>query len=203
MADPCIDPKSNDDFNTLIDAEHFREMDPGHTCVPVPDAPDSVTDGDYATLQIKYIADFDTPDNQTFYACADIKFVELDSFDIKIPCFNATGGDDEDGAGPDWNYHDGDEVDEGDGVVEEKPSSSSSPDSSKDEADNEKSSGGDSGMAGGTIAGVVVGCVAGTSLLAAAGLFIYRRKNQRINEIRKQNSSRGVGWRHEMDKTSV
>ncbi|KAM5383498.1 hypothetical protein ACJZ2D_001947 [Fusarium nematophilum] len=66
------DPKSNSDFETLIEADWFRSIDPGHTCVQVPDAPGDVSPGDNATLQIKYIATFDNPENETFYACADI-----------------------------------------------------------------------------------------------------------------------------------
>ena len=188
------DPKSNSDFNTLIDAKSFREMDPGHTCVSVGDSPDSVTAGDKATLQIKYIADFDKPYNETFYACADIKFVETAKFDVEMPCFNATEPDSEDGAGPDWNFHDHDDDD-----ASSSPSSTSSPDASKGGS---KSGGGGSGISGGAIAGIVVGCVAGVSLVAL-GLLIYRRKSQHLQEIRKQNSSRGVAWEEQVGKGSV
>lgn len=181
----------------LIDADEFREMDPGHTCVPLTDSPDSVTAGDYATLQIKYIADFDTPDNQTFYACADIKFVEVDAFDIEVPCFNATEPDNEDGAGPDWDYHDDDDDDDD----EASPSSTSSPDSSEGDPDGKKTGG--SGLSDGAIAGIVIGSVAGLGLIVAAGLLMYRRRNQRLQEVRKQNSSRGVAWEEQAGKGSV
>ncbi|OAQ99766.1 hypothetical protein LLEC1_07401 [Akanthomyces lecanii] len=84
------EPKSNSDFNKLIDMETFRDIKLGHTCVTLPNAPASVKSGTSATLQIKYIADFDKPENQTFYACSDITYVELSDFKEPIPCFNAT-----------------------------------------------------------------------------------------------------------------
>lgn len=183
---------SNDDFETLIDAEHFHELDPGHTFVPIEDAPSSVNAGDLATLQVKYISEFDTPNNQTFYACADIVFVEVENFDIKVPCFNATEPENEDGAGQDWDYHD--DEDEKDDEDKEEPSASPSADPSNEDGDDgEKSGGGKGGLSGGAIAGIVVGVVAGLGLVGA-GLFIYRRKQQRLQRLRQQNTSRGVEW---------
>lgn len=86
-----IDPKSNQDFQQLINAMSFREMDLGHTCINIADPPASVQPGSNATLQIKYIADFDKPENQTFYACADITYVSaIINNDKKLKCFNAT-----------------------------------------------------------------------------------------------------------------
>ena len=191
------DPQSEDDFTTLIDAEHFHELDPGHTCVPVEDAPDSANPGDNATLQIKYIANFDKPDNETFYACADIKLVETAMFTEKVPCFNATEPEDDDGAGPDWDYHDDeddeDEDEDDDDDDDKKSSSSGSPDSdsSEDDSENKKSSG---SLSGGAIAGAVVGSLAGIGLIAAAALLLYRRRQQRINKTRQEATSRGVQW---------
>lgn len=174
-------------------------MDPGHTCIPITDSPDSVTAGDYATLQIMYIADFDTPENQTFYACADIKFVETDAFDVAIPCFNATEPDAEDSAGSEWDYHDNfddddDDEEDNDKSDEASPSSTSSPDAAEGGSGEKKSGGSGSDLSGGTIAGIVVGCVAGVGFIATAALLVYRRKSQRLQEIRKANSSRGVAW---------
>jgi len=188
------DPLSNDDFETIIDAEHFREIDPGHTCVPVEDAPSSVNPGDLATLQVKYIADFDSSNNQTFYACADIVLVELANFNIEVPCFNATEPEDDEGAGPGWDYHDDDDDEDED--KDEEPSSSPSADadpSNDEEDEGKKNAGGGGGLSGGAIAGIVVGVVAGLGLLGA-GLLIYRRKQQRLQKLRQQNTSRGVEW---------
>lgn len=182
-------------------------MELGHTCVPVSDAPDSVTSGDFATLQIKYIADFDTPDNQTFYACADIKFVEVEAFDIAVPCFNATESDDDDGAGPDWDYHDqdGDDNESDSSSTAAAPSSTSSANASEDESNEGATDGGksSSGLSGGAIAGIVVGSVAGVGLIAAAALFLYRRKQQKQRLARQQASARGVEWGEQAGKGSV
>jgi len=68
----------------------MRELDKGHTCVPIADPPSSVKAGANATLQIKYISEFDKPENETFYACADITYVALSDFKDTIPCFNVT-----------------------------------------------------------------------------------------------------------------
>jgi hypothetical protein len=62
----------------------------GHTCVNLANPPSSVKAGSNATLQIKYVASFDKPDKETFYACADITYVEFSKFKDKVPCFNAT-----------------------------------------------------------------------------------------------------------------
>lgn len=162
----------------------MRELDPGHTCVNVEDAPSSTSAGANATLQIKYIADFDTPDNQTFYACADITYVELTDFDTAIPCFNVTEPADDD-SGSDSDHTDSD----------------SDSDSDSDKSDSGSSSGGgSSGLSGGAIAGIVVGSVAGVALFALAGLLIYRRKHQRLRMLRQQHSSRGVDWENQPGK---
>lgn len=203
------DPKSNSDFNTLIDAKSFREIDPGHTCVPVSDAPDSVTAGDKATLQIKYIADFDKPVNETFYACADIRFVETASFKVAVPCFNATEPEDSDGAGKDWDFHDFDGDDDKGNKTEESPNGSDADNSndnnnSDNNSDSSKSEGGGggSGLSGGAIAGIVVGVVAAVAI-AALALLIYRRRQRKLMELRQKHSSRGVEWNEPQAKGSV
>ncbi|KAG7289168.1 hypothetical protein NEMBOFW57_005531 [Staphylotrichum longicolle] len=85
-------PKSQSDFTPLFTAP-ITELDPGHTCLSLADQTSSqqFTAGTNATIQVKYIADFDRPENQTFYACADITFVPAASFNgADVPCFNAT-----------------------------------------------------------------------------------------------------------------
>lgn len=68
----------------------MREVDRGHTCVNVADPPSSVRPNSNATLQVRYLSAFDRPENETFYACADITYVALSDFTERIPCFNAT-----------------------------------------------------------------------------------------------------------------
>ena len=173
--DLILDPKANSDFTTLIDAKAMREVDRGHTCVSTGDAPASVKNGTNATLQIKYIAQFDHPDNETFYACADITYVAVSDFKEHIPCFNAT----------------------------EPPENNSGKGTSTPTAVPSDGKSG-AGLSGGAIAGVVVGSVAGVGLLLAAGLFIYRRKQQRLRNLRQQHSARGVKWdeQHGRDSNS-
>ncbi|GJN75604.1 GPI anchored protein [Purpureocillium lilacinum] len=165
-------PKSNGDFTTLIDAKAMRELDKGHTCVPIADPPSSVKAGANATLQIKYISEFDKPENETFYACADITYVALSDFKDTIPCFNVTQPPD------------------GDKGSKSSPTASPTPSSGSPSG----SGGGSSGLSGGAIAGIVVGVVAGVGLLGAAALFMYRRSQQQKRMMRQQNSSRAVKW---------
>lgn len=155
----------------------------------VPDPPSSVSAGDNATLQIKYIASFDTPNNQTFYACADITFVELLDFDEYIPCFNATKPEEDYDKDKDGDPHHDDDDDENN---ESSGSQSGSSDKNS----------GSSGLSGGAIAGIVIGAVAGVALIAAAAFFLYRRKSRHQAALRQQQSARGVNWEDQPPKTS-
>lgn len=172
-----IEPKTNIDFNNLIDAKAFRELDVGHTCINIDDAPSSVKAGANATLQLKFISDFDTPNNQTFYACADITYVELTDFNTPIPCFNHTETDDGSDKGKDGKGKDG-----GDHGPAASPSATPSP------------GGKQPGLSGGAIAGIVVGSLAAVALVGAAAMIIYRRKQQRLRALRQENSARNVKW---------
>lgn len=163
MADKVLDPASNNDFETLIQDKSIADLNPGHSCVQVPDAPSSVSAGDNATLQIIYKADWDAPHNQTFYACADITFVSKADFSFRIPCFNATEpGDDDKAAGV---------------TGEANPTATHLHEASESSEAAEKSTG-KGGLSGGAIAGIVVGSVVGVLLIAGAGLFFWRKKQQ-------------------------
>lgn len=163
------DPVSDHDFIPLIEPKKLAEQKPGHLCVPVKDAPPSVKPGTNATLQIKYTAIDDKPHSETFYACADITYVEFPNFKEDIQCFDMP---------PDT----GSGTNTGSVAI-----GNSASDSSKG------SSGGSGGLSGGATAGIVVGVVAAVSMLAA-GLMIYRRKQQRLRILRQQNSPRNVKW---------
>lgn len=102
------------------------------------DPPAGTTAGRNATLQISYTADFGAPHNQTFYACADITYVDNPNFKMPVPCSNTTrlglddvdDGKDNDGDGlideededidddQDDDGKDG-EDDDGDGLIDE------------------------------------------------------------------------------------
>ncbi|KAF4462682.1 GPI anchored [Fusarium albosuccineum] len=191
------DPKSNSDFSTIIDADEFKSIDPGHTCVSVPDADDSVKANTNATLQIKYIASFDKPENETFYACADITFVELVDFDESMACFNATKPADElDDDDDDDFHHNDDDDDDDDGDDDDRNSSAGSESGSSNKKD------GGSGLSGGAIAGIVVGSVAGVAIIGAAAFLLYRRKSRHQAALRQQQTARGVSWENQPPKNS-
>jgi hypothetical protein len=192
-----IDPKSNNDFKVITSPEQFREMELGHTCVPVGDIPDYVKSGDFATFQIKYIADFDKPENQTFYACADVKFVEEKAFTISIPCFNATEPDADDEAGPGFDFHSSVSSTAAP-TSTATGSSNSGSDSSKDGS----SSSGGGGLSKGAIAGIVVGSVAGVAIILLAAIFLYRRRLQKNRVVRQQKFEQGVEGAVGKDSTS-
>ncbi|KAK7424086.1 hypothetical protein QQX98_000696 [Neonectria punicea] len=180
------DPTSNDDFSTLIEEKSISDLNPGHTCVDVPDAPSRISAGDNATIQIIYRADWDAPHNQTFYACADIKFIEAADFSFRIPCFNATEpGEDDKEAGATANPS---------ATATHKATSSGSSESS--ESSEGSSSGGSNKLGGGAIAGIVVGAIAGVALIAVGAFFIFRRRQQkkRTERIARMENS---AHRHE------
>lgn len=201
-----LDPTTDGDFETLIDAMAFREMDRGHTCVNVADAGSSIAEGDPATLQIKYIADFDSPNNQTFYACADITYVTLSNFESEIPCFNATIPDGDDS---DFDHGDLPEFDDPEGEDDSDATEDDDDASDTDEIGDiatlspEPVDMGSSGLSGGEIAGVVVGTLAGVGLIAGVVIFFYRRRQQRTRTARQQISTRGVSWEEHPGKDST
>ncbi|TDZ75154.1 hypothetical protein CTRI78_v000163 [Colletotrichum trifolii] len=181
------DPTSNSDFSTIIEAQSVADLNPGHTCVDIPNPPPgSVAAGGNATLQIVYRADWDAPHNQTFYACADVTYVEAASFDTRIPCFNATEPGEDDLA-----------------AAASSPSASSDSSSS---SSGSGSGGGKSGLSGGAIAGIVIGAVAGVGLLLGAALFLYRRSRQKKRNSRlarmEENARNSEHWNAGKDSTS-
>lgn len=167
----------------------------------VPDPPSSVSAGDNATLQIKYIASFDTPHNQTFYACADITFVELLDFDEYIPCFNATKPEEDYDKDKDGDPHHDDDDDEADNDNDDDDDDDNNESSGSQSGSSDKKSG-SSGLSGGAIAGIVIGAIAGVALIAGAAFFLYRRKSRQQAALRQQHSARGVNWEDQPPKTS-
>ncbi|BAE62024.1 unnamed protein product [Aspergillus oryzae RIB40] len=98
-----------------------------------------------ATFQIKYTSDFDTDKNETYYACADIRYVAASKFTTQVPCFNVTADE----------FTAVTSTTATAGATATAGSSSSSP---KDSGTKESSS----GLSGGAIAGIV-GIPAGRS----------------------------------------
>lgn len=128
----------------------------------MPNPPSNIAAGSNATLQIQYTAQFDTSQNQTFYACADITYVPLNEFTTNIPCFNVSTED------PD--------------VTSSKIGGPTGTATSTAGASTGTAAvgSGDSGLSGGQIAGIVVGTVVGGALVFGALFFLWRRYRQRV-----------------------
>ncbi|VEU21851.1 DEKNAAC102810 [Brettanomyces naardenensis] len=89
------DPTDNADFDEWASGNVTNEIDIGHTCFYMPDPPSSINAGDFATIQLEYMA-LEDDANETHYACSDIKFVEDSVFKVTefaLDCFNATDDD--------------------------------------------------------------------------------------------------------------
>ncbi|KAB8237553.1 uncharacterized protein BDW43DRAFT_307073 [Aspergillus alliaceus] len=172
-------PSTNDDFEAFIDGSSIKDIEPGHECYPVPNPSIDVEEGSNATFQIKYTSDFETDKNETYYACADVRYVAASKFTTQVPCFNVTADE----------FTAATTTAAVPGATATSGSSSSS--SNGMDATNAKSSG--SGLSGGAIAGIVVGCVAAV-VIAIAFLFGSRRFLQKYRSYRQKASVRNVDW---------
>ncbi|OLN83746.1 hypothetical protein CCHL11_08711 [Colletotrichum chlorophyti] len=161
------DPKSLTDFDTFMGPSDVGSLDLGHTCITAPPAPEGVTAGSNATYRILYVSNFDQEESkrETFYACADVTFVDV--FTATIPCFNATVSD------PDVD------IDETVSVTT-TDAGGNTPHTASDFVANKSS---DSGLSRGVIAGAVVGSVAGVTLLGLVAFFLWRRNNAKKNAV--------------------
>ncbi|KAK3995011.1 hypothetical protein QBC44DRAFT_348490 [Cladorrhinum sp. PSN332] len=186
------DPKSISDFSSSLNIAPITEIDPGHTCYTIPDPPFTITPGTNATLQLKYTADFDRPENQTFYACADITYILADEWEIllgdKIPCFNASDSVNDvpapTGTGIPTNLpghgDDGPPLATGTGL----PSTGGGGEVVKEKG----------GLSKGAIAGIVVGSLVGVGAIVGLGLLFYRERQRKNRLIKQRDSGRGVPW---------
>ncbi|KAK0727791.1 hypothetical protein B0T26DRAFT_822436, partial [Lasiosphaeria miniovina] len=188
------DPQTNADFDYFLNVAPIAELDPGHTCLSVPGPPADTAPGANATIQIRYTADFDRPENQTFYACADITYVRAADFKAQVPCFNAT--DDQDVPAPTTT-----------GIPSSLPGHGDSgpplvtPGATPTPAQASSSSGGVT-LSSGAIAGAVVGAVAGVVLVVALALLFYRERQKKLRLEHQRDSARGVPWREDPPKDS-
>ncbi|KAG9769816.1 hypothetical protein KCU88_g6787, partial [Aureobasidium melanogenum] len=194
-------PTSNDDFQTVIASTRIPSLDEGHQCYPLPNPPADVEAGSNATVQIKYISDFDTNQNQTFYACADITYVPTSAFTYQVPCFNATIDD--------YTVSDNDDGDDAsasstsaapNAATATATSASGASAASASSAVPEKEHKSSSDLSGGAIAGIVVGVVAGVAI-AVAAIFLAWRRNQ--VKKRARASVRAVNWEKPMEQTAA
>ncbi|KAF7293980.1 hypothetical protein MKEN_01461800 [Mycena kentingensis (nom. inval.)] len=159
-------PTSNDNFTTIVSAAvsaDLEEIDPGHECYAIPNPPADVAAGSNGTFQLSYTSEDEQGANATFYACADVRFVELASFTTRIPCFNATTGGSEEGD-PDPAGHGGAASSSAAGGATAAPVVATT-------------SGG--GISNGAIAGAVVGSALGAAVIAAVAFLVYRNQNKK------------------------
>jgi hypothetical protein len=157
------DPTSNSDFSTVVPSKDFPELYPGHECYAVPNPPSTVVAASNATLQIQYTSSFDTSQNQTFYACADIVYVPLNQFTTNVPCFNVSIQDPEIISSK---------------IVGATTSPTSTGISTASATGTTAASPSHSGLSGGAIAGIVVGAVVGGSLALGALFFLWRSRKR-------------------------
>lgn len=192
---PTTDPKTQSDFDYILNTNPITEVDPGHTCFRIPDPPRGIPAGTNATIQIKYVADFDRPENQTFYACADITYVPASAFDQDdVPCFNATDTENDVPAPTKTGTPTG-LPGHGDDGPPLAPSSavSSVP----------VSGGGSGGLSKGAIAGAVVGSIVGLAAIIGLGILFYRERQRKNRLIAQRDSGRGVKWTEDPAKPST
>ncbi|KAK3297354.1 uncharacterized protein B0H64DRAFT_391991 [Chaetomium fimeti] len=186
------DPQSQSDFTPLTTTP-IPELDPGHTCVSIDSSSSSSSPlagaaaGTPATIQMRYTADFDRPENQTFYACADVVLVPAAAFNpADVPCFNASDPIDvpaptATGAptGLPGHGEDGPPLVDGD----------------EDDSESvEGGGGGGGGLSAGAIAGAVVGSVVGFALIVGLGFLFYRERERKKRLVRERDAGRTVKW---------
>ncbi|KAL4939958.1 hypothetical protein BDV06DRAFT_28394 [Aspergillus oleicola] len=180
-------PSSNNDFETIVAQRRISDIEPGHMCYPVPNPGVDTEAGMNATFQIKYTSDFETDNNETYYACADVTYVPASKFTYQVPCFNVTideftptnSSDSDSDSGSSNNGSPGSD------------SSSSSSGAISQDSDTSNSKSDSSGLSSGAIAGIVVGCVA-AAVIAGVLLFGYRRLLQKYRSLRQKTSVRNV-----------
>lgn len=162
------DPTSNSEFETVISKTRLSEIDPGHECLTLPDPSSSIVAGANATLQIKYESEYNTNENETYYACADIYYVEVADFDVTVPCFNVSAYE---YYGTTWT-----------GYADTATATSSTAKSTSTAASDSSSSSSSSGskaLSGGAIAGITIGVVAAGAIVLGVFIFFMRKNHQK------------------------
>ncbi|KAI1470178.1 uncharacterized protein F4812DRAFT_457570 [Daldinia caldariorum] len=145
------------------------EIEPGHQCYKIADIPSTVSAGTNATIQLEYWSNVDNElngRNQTFYACADITFVEAKDMTIQPPCFNVTATG----------------FESGDSSSTSTPAASATNAVSDSNVAPSSGSAGD-GLSGGAKAGIAVGVIVASLAIVGAIAFVLlrRRKTQTLD----------------------
>ncbi|KAF2475061.1 uncharacterized protein BDR25DRAFT_280695 [Lindgomyces ingoldianus] len=85
------DPTTQAEFSDQV-VNNVSEVAPGHQCYRLNQL-EGKTAGTNATIQLEYWSEFEGENdgkNQSFFACADVTFVEAKDFTLAVPCFNVT-----------------------------------------------------------------------------------------------------------------
>ncbi|KAF7907783.1 uncharacterized protein EAF01_005369 [Botrytis porri] len=127
-------------------------------------SPSDVEAGTNATIQLEYTSTYDGSGNETFYACADVTFVEESDFTTSVSCFNATV------TGPSTE-----------GIASSVATSSATSTSTGSltvslSTTSDSSSSSSSGLSKSAAAGVTVGCIAGGLALVGFAVFLLMKK---------------------------
>ncbi|KAI1495936.1 hypothetical protein F5X99DRAFT_401917 [Biscogniauxia marginata] len=157
------DPTTQSQF-TKQAVNNISSVEPGHQCYKIAEVPDTVVAGSNATIQLEYWSSMDNElngRNQSFYACADITFVEASNFNLQVPCFNVTSSD--------FNTPD--------------PSTSialpnATATSDGETADTSSGSSDSDGLSAGQTAGIAVGIVIASLLVVGAVAWVVFRKRR-------------------------
>ena len=182
-----LDPQTSLDFTDLTPGTDIAAVEPGHECYPFPNAPNGITAGSNATIQLKYASTFDNdPTNQTFYACADVTYVAIADFHEQTQCFNVSVPGGAATAHPTF------------GATATVTAGSGASQTGAPVA----SVGGSNGkLSGGTIAGIVIGSLVGAALLFGAGFVLWNRR-RRIAKRNKAVELRMKDWTNPAKRTT-
>ncbi|KIH91113.1 hypothetical protein SPBR_01879 [Sporothrix brasiliensis 5110] len=186
------DPTRQTEFQEQV-VNNVTEVAPGHQCYKIDPVPPSTKAGTNATIQLQYWAVYEGENNnqnETFYACADITFVEDADIVGPVPCFNVTASDFSSEGSSSTTAAGSDATTGANGPGSGSsavPTTASSAASSTSSDANPASE--TSGLAAGAKAGIAVGSIAGVAALAALGVFVYTRK-RRTGYLERRRASK-------------
>ncbi|KAH7132271.1 hypothetical protein B0J11DRAFT_521304 [Dendryphion nanum] len=157
-------PTRQAEFSSITN-ENATDIDPGHQCYKLNQI-EGKTAGQNATIQMEYWAEYEgenNGNNQSFFACADITFVESKDFTTQIPCFNVTT----------------DNFNEPTPTGTKPTSSATNLGSSSSNSASSIPAPSSGGLSTGAKAGIAVGAiVGGLAIIGAIAFFIFRHGKQ-------------------------
>lgn len=183
------DPTSQTEFQEQI-VNNVTEVAPGHQCYKIDAIPSSIKAGTNATIQLQYWAVYEGENNnqnETFYACADITFVEDEDFTGTVPCFNVTVSE--------FYSEDSSSTTAAGSAATTTTTTGSGSSAATTTAGSSGSTGSSdtttksSSLSAGAKAGIAVGSIAGGGALLAIGCFIYARK-RRTGYLERRRASK-------------